>query len=113
MPTWDTRKDRLTATPALAVPLEVSVRTSERLIFSSLKYGPSVTSGRTTQPPAATTAAVVEPLVAAAVTFVAAPDATWGRARGWAIALATALATSDERAFRSVARRSIDAVLDG
>jgi aminoglycoside phosphotransferase (APT) family kinase protein len=46
-------------------------------------------------------------------TLVAAPDATWGRARGWAIALASALASSDERAFRSVARRSIDAVLDG
>ncbi|MEG8034651.1 aminoglycoside phosphotransferase family protein [Sphingomonas sp. LR61] len=46
-------------------------------------------------------------------TLVAAPDVTWGRARGWAIALASALATSDERAFRSVARRSIDAVLDG
>lgn len=45
--------------------------------------------------------------------LVAAPDATWGRARGWAIALASALATSDERAFRTVARRSIDAVLDG
>ncbi|ROP72522.1 aminoglycoside phosphotransferase family protein [Curtobacterium sp. PhB115] len=46
-------------------------------------------------------------------TLVAAPDATWGRARGWAIAIASALATSDERAFRTVARRSIDAVLDG
>jgi aminoglycoside phosphotransferase (APT) family kinase protein len=46
-------------------------------------------------------------------TLVAAPDATWGRARGWAIALASALATADERAFRRVARRSIDAVLDG
>ncbi|WP_323749480.1 aminoglycoside phosphotransferase family protein [Curtobacterium sp. VKM Ac-1393] len=46
-------------------------------------------------------------------TRVAAPDATWGRARGWAITIASALATSDERAFRSVARRTIDAVLDG
>jgi len=43
---------------------------------------------------------------------VAASDATWLRARGWVVALASALATADERAFRSVARRSIDAVLD-
>ena len=43
---------------------------------------------------------------------VAASDATWQRARGWVVALASALATADERAFRSVARRSIDAVLD-
>lgn len=43
---------------------------------------------------------------------VAAPEATWLRARGWVVALASALATADERAFRSVARRSIDAVLD-
>ncbi|WIB70737.1 aminoglycoside phosphotransferase family protein [Curtobacterium sp. MCBD17_026] len=43
---------------------------------------------------------------------VTAPEATWQRARGWAVALASALATADERAFRSVARRSIDAVLD-
>ncbi|PYY64765.1 phosphotransferase [Curtobacterium sp. MCPF17_003] len=43
---------------------------------------------------------------------VTAPEATWQRARGWAVALASALATADERAFRSVAQRSIDAVLD-
>ncbi|MDT0232710.1 aminoglycoside phosphotransferase family protein [Curtobacterium flaccumfaciens] len=43
---------------------------------------------------------------------VAASDTTWLRARGWAVALASALATADERAFRSVAQRSIDAVLD-
>jgi len=43
---------------------------------------------------------------------VTAPDTTWGRARGWVVAMASALATADEPAFRSVARRSIDAVLD-
>ena len=43
---------------------------------------------------------------------VAASDATWQRARGWVVALASALATADEHAFRSVARRSINAVLD-
>ncbi|MBT1675552.1 aminoglycoside phosphotransferase family protein [Curtobacterium aurantiacum] len=45
-------------------------------------------------------------------THVVATEVTWQRARGWAVALASALATADERAFRSVARRSIDAVLD-
>lgn len=37
---------------------------------------------------------------------------TWGRARGWAVSIASALAISDEPAFRAVARRAIDAVLD-
>ncbi|MDK8173192.1 aminoglycoside phosphotransferase family protein [Curtobacterium citreum] len=45
-------------------------------------------------------------------TAVAADDATWTRARGWAVAIASALATSDEHAFRTVAARAIDAVLD-
>jgi aminoglycoside phosphotransferase (APT) family kinase protein len=37
---------------------------------------------------------------------------TWGRARGWAVSIASALAVSDEATFRAVARRAIDAVLD-
>ncbi|WP_253206139.1 phosphotransferase [Curtobacterium aetherium] len=37
---------------------------------------------------------------------------TWGRARGWAVSIASALAVSDEPSFRAVARRAIDAVLD-
>ncbi|WP_439693086.1 aminoglycoside phosphotransferase family protein [Curtobacterium sp. SP.BCo] len=41
-----------------------------------------------------------------------ADDDTWGRARGWAVSIASALALSDDRAFRTVARRGIDAVLD-
>jgi aminoglycoside phosphotransferase (APT) family kinase protein len=38
---------------------------------------------------------------------------TWGRARGWAVSIASALALSDEPAFSAVAHRAIDAVLDG
>jgi aminoglycoside phosphotransferase (APT) family kinase protein len=37
---------------------------------------------------------------------------TWGRARGWAVSIASALAVSDEASSRVVARRAIDAVLD-
>ncbi|PZE87316.1 aminoglycoside phosphotransferase family protein [Curtobacterium sp. MCBD17_032] len=37
---------------------------------------------------------------------------TWGRARGWAVSIASALAVSDEASFHAVARRAIDAVLD-
>ncbi|WP_065962538.1 aminoglycoside phosphotransferase family protein [Curtobacterium sp. UCD-KPL2560] len=45
-------------------------------------------------------------------TRVAADDATWTRARGWAVAIASALATSDEPGHRDVAVRALDAVLD-
>lgn len=44
--------------------------------------------------------------------LVAADDATWTRARGWAVSIASALWTSDDRAFRTVGRRGIDAALD-
>ncbi|WIE75597.1 aminoglycoside phosphotransferase family protein [Curtobacterium sp. MCSS17_007] len=44
--------------------------------------------------------------------LVAADDATWSRARGWAVAVASALATTDDDAFRTVAARALDAVLD-
>lgn len=44
---------------------------------------------------------------------VTADDDTWGRARGWAVSIASALHLSDDRTFRAVARRAIDAVLDG
>lgn len=37
---------------------------------------------------------------------------SWGRARGWAVSIASALAVSDEPSSRTVARRAIDAVLD-
>ncbi|WIB15450.1 aminoglycoside phosphotransferase family protein [Curtobacterium sp. MCPF17_050] len=37
---------------------------------------------------------------------------TWGRARGWAVSIASALAVSDEASSRAVARRAIDAVVD-
>lgn len=40
------------------------------------------------------------------------PDA-WTRARGWAVSIASALAVTDDDAFRTVAARAIDAVLDG
>lgn len=43
---------------------------------------------------------------------VAADDETWERARAWAVSMASALHLSDDRAFRLVARRAIDAVLD-
>jgi aminoglycoside phosphotransferase (APT) family kinase protein len=54
------------------------------------------------------------PTFAAAVTVAGAPvdTATWGRARGWAVSIASALATSDGDDHRAVARRGIDAVLD-
>lgn len=44
---------------------------------------------------------------------VTADDDTWERARGWAVSIASALHLSDDRTFRAVARRAIDAVLDG
>ncbi|MBT2502079.1 aminoglycoside phosphotransferase family protein [Curtobacterium sp. ISL-83] len=43
---------------------------------------------------------------------VAPDDATWGRARGWAVSIGSALHGSDEPWFRAVGRRTIDAVLD-
>lgn len=43
---------------------------------------------------------------------VAADDDTWGRARGWAVSIASALSLSDDRTFRAVARRAIGEVLD-
>ncbi|WFR68621.1 phosphotransferase [Curtobacterium flaccumfaciens] len=46
-------------------------------------------------------------------TLVAADDDTWGRARGWAVSIASALHLSDDRTFRTVARRAIGEVLDG
>jgi len=45
--------------------------------------------------------------------LVGADDATWTRARGWAVSIASALAVTDDDAFRTVAARAIDAVLDG
>ncbi|WIB26416.1 aminoglycoside phosphotransferase family protein [Curtobacterium sp. MCSS17_015] len=36
----------------------------------------------------------------------------WGRARGWAVSIASALAVGDEPSARAVARRAIDAALD-
>jgi len=44
--------------------------------------------------------------------LVTADDDTWLRARGWAVSIASALATTDDDAFRTVAARAIDAVLD-
>lgn len=44
---------------------------------------------------------------------VATDDDTWERARAWAVSIASALHLSDDRTFRAVARRAIDAVLDG
>ncbi len=45
--------------------------------------------------------------------LVDADPATWTRARGWAVSIASALAVTDDDAFRTVAARAIDAVLDG
>ncbi|WP_144761006.1 phosphotransferase [Curtobacterium sp. 9128] len=45
--------------------------------------------------------------------LVPADDATWTRARGWAVSIASAMHLSDDSAFRTVARRGIDAALDG
>lgn len=45
-------------------------------------------------------------------TSVAADDATWGRARGWAVSIGSALHQTSDPAFRAVGRRAIDAVLD-
>jgi aminoglycoside phosphotransferase (APT) family kinase protein len=47
------------------------------------------------------------------VALVAADDATWLRARGWAVSIASALWTSDDSVFRIVGERGIDATLDG
>ena len=48
------------------------------------------------------------------VTIAGAPvdAATWGRARGWAVSIASALATSDGDDDRAVASRAIDALVD-
>ncbi len=43
---------------------------------------------------------------------VAVDDATWTRARGWAVSVGSALHTTDDDAFRTVARRVLDEVLD-
>lgn len=45
--------------------------------------------------------------------LVGADRDTWMRARGWAVSIASALAVTDDDAFRTVAARAIDAVLDG
>jgi aminoglycoside phosphotransferase (APT) family kinase protein len=45
--------------------------------------------------------------------LVPADDATWTRARGWAVSIASAMHLSDDSAFRIVAERGIDAALDG
>lgn len=45
-------------------------------------------------------------------TALAVDDATWGRARGWAVSIASALHTTSDPAFRAVGRRAIDALLD-
>jgi len=44
--------------------------------------------------------------------LVAVDDATWGRARGWAVSIGSALHLSDDDVFRAVARRVVDEVLD-
>src|SRR6478672_12567575 len=49
-----------------------SLRISERLSFSSTKYGPSVISGRTTQSGTAATSAVGDAVTGVAATAVAA-----------------------------------------
>src|SRR4051795_12352907 len=61
--------------PALTEPSLVSVRTSDRLIFSSTKYGPSVNSGRTMQAGILATLAVVAVEAASAAVLVAAATA--------------------------------------
>ena len=43
---------------------------------------------------------------------LAVDDDTWGRARGWAIAIGSALHLSDDRTFRAAARRIVEEVLD-
>ncbi|GGK94888.1 aminoglycoside phosphotransferase (APT) family kinase protein [Curtobacterium luteum] len=45
-------------------------------------------------------------------TALAVDDVTWGRARGWAVAIASALHQTSDPAFRVVGRRAIDALLD-
>jgi aminoglycoside phosphotransferase (APT) family kinase protein len=44
--------------------------------------------------------------------LVAPDDATWGRARGWAVSIASASWLTDDPVHRAAARRGIDAVLD-
>lgn len=44
--------------------------------------------------------------------LVPADATTWTRARGWAVSLASALAVTDDDAFRTTAAAAIDAVLD-
>ncbi len=45
-------------------------------------------------------------------TALAVDDVAWGRARGWAVAIASALQQSSDAASRAVGRRAIDALLD-
>src|SRR4051794_39414991 len=72
VPTCDRTKASVRGTPSFTTPVEVSERTSERLIFSSTKYGPSVSSGRTTQSGTAAVSAVGEAATGVAATAVAA-----------------------------------------
>src|SRR5262245_12631602 len=53
--TWNAKRK---GTPGFTEPSEGSERMSERLSFSSIKYGPSVCSGRTTQESIAAASAV-------------------------------------------------------
>src|SRR3954451_12227235 len=72
VPTCDTRKASVKETPACTAPLLGSERTSERLSFTSTKYGPSVNSGRTTQSGTAAACAVGEAATGVAAATVAA-----------------------------------------
>src|SRR5262245_49577114 len=65
---------RLSGAPDFTEPSDGSTRTSERLSFSSTKYGPSVCSGRTTQAGVAA-ALAFEPLWNRALTVLTAAAA--------------------------------------
>src|SRR6266542_867437 len=69
LPTCETRNVSCSGVPSFTAPLVGSERMSERLSFSSTKYGPSVSAGLTTH---AGTPAGAASVVAAEATCVAA-----------------------------------------
>src|SRR5581483_1380787 len=97
---WETRTVRFNGAPSLTVPSDGSERMSERLSFSSTKYGPSVSSGRTMQEGKATLVAAV---VGAVFALAAATVATCCCAVAMAVGLFAATTAVCASAFGTAA----------
>src|SRR5262249_34027372 len=69
--TRETLNVRTSGSPERSAPVVGSLRMSDRFSFSSLKYGPSVSAGRTTHEAVPVAVDVVESVAAAAVRLLA------------------------------------------